>query len=130
MTASNETRLPEPALGTPVLYELVRPAASWPLPAAFDAAEAVFARAQAAYQASDARQAARLFMTVAATLQRDQNQPGWEGFAANRRLAYANAALAWSVAGARDEARQALAAAAVDDPICADAIDQLLARLD
>jgi hypothetical protein len=129
MTASDETRLPEPALGTPVLYELVRPATSWPVPAAFDAAEAAFARAQAAYEAGDTRQAARLFMTVAATLQRDQGQPGWEGFAANRRLAYQNAVLAWSVAGAHDEARQALTAAAADDPICADAIDHLLARL-
>ncbi len=118
-----------PAAGTAqpyVLFDLVRPAGSRPIPAVFEEAAALDRRARAAYAAGDYRRSAAVFMDVAATL---RGEP--DGFYAgtlrtDRALAYENAALAWLMADAADEARQALGQAAAADPACADTIQQLL----
>jgi hypothetical protein len=131
MNPAEEPLLPD-ARGTYqpyVLYDLVRPLGSWPVPAAFDEAAAVDARARAAYAAADYRLAADLFMAVASTLRGEPSQPHAETLAADRVLAYENAAAAWAMVDALDVARTALRGAADADPACAAAIRLLLDNL-
>jgi hypothetical protein len=127
MTSEDDTKEMEPERITvkQLLYPLVRPAGSRPVPAALDAAETKDKRARAAYDAGDYLQAAALFLEVAERLRLPDGEPYADTFTANRTLTYANAVAAWIMADKLDEARRALTEAAAD-PHCAEAIARLL----
>jgi len=109
------------------LLQLVRPRGSAPLPPAYDAAEAAFARATADYEAKRYAAAARGFLDAARGLRLDG--PYADGFTGNRRFSYRNAAAAFSAAGDIAGGREALAAAAREDPACEDTLAELQAQL-
>ncbi|TMQ05761.1 MAG: hypothetical protein E6J91_39805 [Deltaproteobacteria bacterium] len=110
------------------LLQLLRPRGSEPVPAAYDTAEAAFARATADYEAQRYLEAARGFLDAARRLHID-GPPYAGGFTGNRRICYRNAAAAFSASGDIAGGRQALAAAARDDPACADTLAELEAGL-
>lgn len=109
------------------LLQLIRPRGSEPLPPAYDAAEAAFARATADYEAQRYAEAARGFLDTASGLRLDG--PYADGFTGNRRICYRNAAAAFSAAGDIGGGREAFAAAAREDPACADTLAELQAGL-
>ncbi|HBB31874.1 MAG TPA: hypothetical protein DDZ80_26385 [Cyanobacteria bacterium UBA8803] len=112
-----------------VLYELIRPVGSLPIPIAFDEAQALFEQAKKFYGQEEYRQAGTVFMEVAQKLRLEKGQPYWEAFAANRIFAYENAVLAWMMNDALDRARRSLGKAAETDTLCADNIHHLLEQI-
>jgi hypothetical protein len=110
-----------------VLLQLILPRGSEPIPPQVSTAEALFARAKADYEARRFSEAARGFLEAARALRLEG--PDADGFAANRRFCYRNAASALSAAGDITGGREALAAAAREDPACADTLSQLQADL-
>jgi hypothetical protein len=115
--------------GTYGLYSLVRPGGSKPVPAVFDEAEAAFERGRIAYEEKAYRAAAEAFMDAARRLRIARGEPYWETFVADRMWSYRNAASAWAMADALDEARRALGAAIEEDADCAEPLAELLAHL-
>lgn len=109
------------------LLQLIPPRGSDPLPSELATAEAQFARATADYEAGRFAEAARGFLEAARTLR--LGGPYADGFTGNRRYCYRNAASAFSAAGDIAGGRAALAAAAQDDPACADTLGELQAQL-
>jgi len=109
------------------LLQLVRPRGSEPLPTAYDAAEAAFAHATAEYEARHYEEAARGFLVAARGLRLDG--PYMDGFTGNRRISYRNAASAFSAAGDIAGGREALTAAAREDPACEDTLVELRTHL-
>ena len=130
MHKSNEKE-PEPEAPTVklLLYSLVRPAGSHPVSTAFDAAEMTDKRARAAYETGNFSQAAALFLEVAGHLRLPEGGPYSDTFAANRALAYANAAAAWIMADGLERARGILLEAADVDPACGQSVTRLLSEL-
>jgi hypothetical protein len=88
-----------------------------------------FARASAAYRAGSFRDAARLFMAAAAPILVARHAFNGEIMAENRRACSTDAQRAWRRAGALDEGRAALGAAAARDTDNAEAIRRLIAGL-
>jgi hypothetical protein len=97
-----------------VLLQLIPPRGSDPLPPELATAEAQFTRATANYEAGRFAEAARGFLEAARALR--LGGPYADGFTGNRRYCYRNAA-------------SALAAAAQEDPACADTLGELQAQL-
>jgi hypothetical protein len=110
----------------PVLHALARPAGSRAVPARFDEAAALFARAEAAYGRGDRRTATTLFLRAALVLRMDIVHA--EDFAAARTVSYWNAILAAVAAGDCAGADRVVAIAR-DDPRCWPPVEQLLRRL-
>jgi hypothetical protein len=110
-----------------VLLQLIPPRGSDPLPPELATAEAQFARATADYQAGRFAVAAQGFLEAARALR--LGGPYADGFTGNRRYCYRNAASAFSAAGDIAGGRAALAAAAQEDPACADTLGELKAQL-
>jgi tetratricopeptide (TPR) repeat protein len=98
-----------------------------PAPPELAMAEAQFARATADYEAGRFTDAARGFLEAARALR--LGGPYADGFTGNRRYCYRNAASAFSAAGDIAGGRAALAAAAREDPTCADTLGELQAGL-
>ncbi|HEX3483044.1 MAG TPA: hypothetical protein VHT91_48875 [Kofleriaceae bacterium] len=109
------------------LLQLIPPRGSDPLPPELATAEAQFARATADYEARRFAEAARGFLEAARTLR--LGGPYADGFTGNRRYCYRNAASAFSAASDIAGGRAALAAAAQEDPACADTLGELQAQL-
>lgn len=109
------------------LLQLIRPRGSEPLPPGYDAAEAAFARATADYEARRYADAAHGFLDAARRLRLDG--PYADAFTGNRRICYRNTAAAFSAAGDIAGGREALAAAAREDPAGADTLAELQAGL-
>ena len=110
-----------------VLLQLIPPRGSEPLPPELSAAEALFARAKGDYEARRFADAAGGFLEAARALR--LGGPYADGFTGNRRFCYRNAASAFSAAGDIAGGREALAAAAREDPACADTLRELQANL-
>lgn len=110
-----------------VLLQLIPPRGSEPLPPELPGAEARFARANADYDARRFADAARGFLETARALR--LGGPYADGFTGNRRICYRNAASAFSAAGDIAGGREALAAAAREDPGCADTLGELQVNL-
>lgn len=109
------------------LLQLIPPRGSDPLPPELVTAEAQFSRATADYEAGRYADAARGFLEAARALR--LGGPYADGFTGNRRYCYRNAASAFSAAGNIAGGRAALAAAAQEDPTCADTLGELQAQL-
>jgi hypothetical protein len=110
-----------------VLLQLIPPRGSEPLPPELSQAEALFARAKADYEAGRFPEAAGGFLAAAHALLLEG--PYADGFTGNRRFCYRNAASAFSAAGDIAGGRAAMAAAAQEDPACADILRELQASL-
>jgi hypothetical protein len=110
-----------------VLLELIPPTSSEPLPPALATGEALFAQARADYQARRYAEAAQGFLAAARALRIEGRLA--DSFTGNRRFCYRNAAAAFSAAGDITGGREALAAAALEDPACADTLRELQANL-
>ena len=110
-----------------VLLELIPPMSSEPLPPALATGEALFAQARADYQARRYAEAAQSFLAAARALRIEGRLA--DSFTGNRRFCYRNAAAAFSAAGDITGGRAALAAAALEDPDCADTLRELQADL-
>lgn len=91
------------APGAYALYDLIRPVGSAPLPLDFDAAEALDARARAAYHAGGYRVAARLFEDLAGLLVTAPDAAHATTLATDRAHAERNAAAASAMALAEEE---------------------------
>jgi hypothetical protein len=110
-----------------VLLELIPPRSSEPLPPELAAGEALFSQARADYKARRFSEAARGFLAAARALRIEGRLA--DSFTGNRRFCYRNAAAAFSAASDIAGGREALAAAAREDPDCADTLRELQSDL-
>ncbi|MGH4012693.1 MAG: hypothetical protein ACRDSL_01880 [Pseudonocardiaceae bacterium] len=110
------------------LHPLTPPVGSRAVPAEFDEAAAIFARAQAAYERGAYREAAGLFLSTAGALHVEGDYA--EACTAGRTVSYWNAILATLAAGDADGARQVATSVAQHDPECTRPVAELLGRLE
>jgi hypothetical protein len=112
------------------LFDLVRPAGTWALPAEFEIGVALDAQARADYARAEYTSAADLFMrTARLLLQMTAPEAYVETLRGDRMGAYENAANAWAMADMLDLARRELGTAAHADGECAEFLQHLLEHL-
>ncbi|HZS42531.1 MAG TPA: hypothetical protein VFF06_37130 [Polyangia bacterium] len=120
---------PQVHYGTYQLFLMARPGGNELVPSEFTRGAELFEQARVQYERGEYLQAAANFMSAAEAMRIEQDQPYWETARTDRLWSYRNAAYAWAMANALDQARPALEAAATADPLCAAELQQLAQKL-